>query len=82
MSRIGKAPVALPQGVTLDVSGEEMQVKGPKGTLSRNIPEGISLEVGDGKATFTRPDDRKPSRSKHGLARALKSVAAAPVDPA
>ena len=71
MSRIGKAPVALPDGVNLNVSGDEMQVKGPKGTLSQGIPEGIVLGVADGRATFTRPDDKKPTRAKHGLARAL-----------
>ena len=71
MSRIGKAPVALPSGVTLEVARGEMQVKGPKGALARPIPEGIELAVADGTATLTRPDDAKPSRARHGLARAL-----------
>jgi len=71
MSRIGKAPVTIPSGVTVSISGEEMQVKGPKGTLVRPVPEGIVLEVSDGAATVSRPDDEKPTRAKHGLARAV-----------
>jgi large subunit ribosomal protein L6 len=71
MSRIGKQPVPIPSGVTLDVSDREVSVKGPKGSLSGTLPVGISLEVVDGEARVTRPDDTGPNRSKHGLARAL-----------
>jgi len=71
MSRIGNAPIAVPSGVELKVAGGEMRVKGPKGSLARAIPEGIGLEISDGQATLKRPDDQKPSRARHGLARAL-----------
>jgi len=71
MSRIGNAPIAVPSGVELKVAGGAMQVKGPKGSLARAIPEGIGLELSDGQATLKRPDDEKPSRARHGLARAL-----------
>jgi large subunit ribosomal protein L6 len=71
MSRIGNAPISVPSGVELKVSDGQMQVKGPKGSLARAIPEGISLDVEDGTATLKRPDDRKPSKAMHGLARAL-----------
>jgi large subunit ribosomal protein L6 len=71
MSRIGNASIAVPSGVELRVVDGQMQVKGPKGTLARPIPQGISLDVSDGKATLQRPADDKPSRSRHGLARAL-----------
>jgi len=73
MSRIGNAPIAVPSGVELRVADGEMHVKGPKGTLARPIPEGIGLDVADGKATLKRPGDDKPSRARHGLARALLS---------
>jgi len=71
MSRIGYAPISLPSGVELEVANGQMQVKGPKGSLSRPVPEGISLEVSEGRARLSRPDDRKPSKARHGLARAL-----------
>lgn len=71
MSRIGKQPIPLPDGVTVDESDGEVRVKGPKGTLSARMPERISIEVSDGEVRLTRPDDRKVSRAYHGLARAL-----------
>jgi len=71
MSRVGKLPIPIPEGVTLDQSGSEIRVKGPKVTLSARIPEGISLEVDDGVARLTRPGDSKETRAFHGLARAL-----------
>ena len=71
MSRVGNAPITVPSGVDLAVSGNEMRVKGPKGALARSIPAGIALDVSDGTATFKRPDDSKTARSAHGLARAL-----------
>ena len=71
MSRVGKLPIPIPDGVTLDRSGAEIRVKGPKATLSARIPERISLEVGDGEARVIRPDDNKETRAFHGLARAL-----------
>jgi large subunit ribosomal protein L6 len=71
MSRIGKAPVPIPQGVTVDVKAGQVQVKGPKGTLSERIPDAIAATVEDGQVVLRRPDDRKQSRALHGLARAL-----------
>ena len=71
MSRIGNSPVSLPSGVELKVTDGQMQVKGPKGSLLRPVPEGIALDVSDGNARLSRPDDRKPSKARHGLARAL-----------
>lgn len=71
MSRVGKQPVALPSGVTVNVSGNEVSVKGPKGQLSERIPESIAVEVGSESVAFQRPDDRKTTRALHGLARAL-----------
>ena len=71
MSRIGKQKVEIPSGVTVTVSGSEIQVKGPKGNLSCAIPEGIDAAVEDGSLGFTRADDSKPVRTRHGLARSL-----------
>jgi large subunit ribosomal protein L6 len=71
MSRIGKQVIEIPDGVTVNVANGEIQVNGPKGTLSGAVPEGISAKLEDGKLAFERPDDSKPSRSRHGLARAL-----------
>jgi len=71
MSRVGKNPVELPKGVSVTRGGDEIQVKGPKGTLSAKIPPAISTDVSDGKIAFARPDDKKESRAQHGLARAL-----------
>jgi len=71
MSRVGKKPVAIPAGVTVTCQGTEVQVKGPKGSLSQRIPEGISVAIESGSVSFTRPDDRKESRALHGLTRSL-----------
>ena len=71
MSRIGKKPIAIPEGVTVTVGADRIDVKGPKGQLSSPIPAPISAEVVEGNVVFTRPDESKQSRSLHGLARAL-----------
>jgi large subunit ribosomal protein L6 len=71
MSRVGKKPIAIPDGVTVAYRGDEVHVKGPKGNLSKRIPEQIAVEIADGSVSFTRPDDRKESRALHGLARSL-----------
>ena len=71
MSRIGKRPIPLPDGVTAQCDGRELSVKGPKGSLAMSIPTTISAEIADGELRLIRPDDRKPSRALHGLARAL-----------
>jgi len=71
MSRIGKAPIQLPAGVSVTVKDSVVTVKGPKGQLQQPIHTDISLEVNDGEVKITRPSDSKEHRSKHGLYRAL-----------
>jgi large subunit ribosomal protein L6 len=71
MSRIGKAPVALPGNVTVQLSDDAMQVKGPKGSLFCAIPDGVEVAMADGQVRFTRADDSKPGKARHGLARAM-----------
>jgi large subunit ribosomal protein L6 len=71
MSRVGKQPIGIPDGVTVSVEGGEVMAKGPKGTLRCLVPEGIGAKVEEGKLVFDRPDDSKQARSRHGLARAL-----------
>jgi len=73
MSRIGKQPIGIPSGVTVNVASGELQVKGPKGNLSGPVPEGIAAKVEGDTLVLERPDDSKESRSRHGLARALAS---------
>ncbi len=72
MSRIGKAPIALPAGVTVNISKDNVvEVKGPKGTLSQSVNPDIAVEVVDGHIIVTRPDDERQHRAMHGLYRAL-----------
>ena len=71
MSRIGNAPVQVPSGVEVSVSGRTITVKGPKGTLSRPIPGAIEVSQDDGVLTFTRPNDERQNRAQHGLTRSL-----------
>lgn len=71
MSRIGNMMIRVPDGVTVNVADGAIQVKGPKGALSGPVPEGITAELNDGRLVFRRPDESKPSRARHGLARAL-----------
>ena len=71
MSRIGKQPIEIPSGVTVNVGNGEIQVKGPKGSLSGVIPGGIGAKVEGTRLILERPDDTKVSRAMHGLARAL-----------
>lgn len=71
MSRVGKQPIAIPDGVTVNVEGAEVLAKGPKGSLRSPVPTGIGAKVEDGRLVFERPDDTKESRARHGLARAL-----------
>jgi large subunit ribosomal protein L6 len=71
MSRIGRAPVTIPSGVEVQIGGNDVTVKGPKGTLSRTLPAAISVAHADGQLTFTRPDDERENRALHGLVRSL-----------
>jgi large subunit ribosomal protein L6 len=71
MSRIGKQKIGIPAGVTVSVTNGEVQVKGPKGNLKCAVPEGIVGQVDGDVLSFDRPDDSKPARARHGLARSL-----------
>ena len=72
MSRIGKAPIDIPQGVSIDVSkGKLVTVKGPKGQLTQQLDQNLDIEIEDGVLTVTRPNDTKHNRSMHGLYRSL-----------
>jgi len=71
MSRIGKAPITVPSGVDVTVDGQNVTVKGPKGTLSHQVDEPITVSVDDGVVTVQRPDDERESRALHGLSRSL-----------
>jgi large subunit ribosomal protein L6 len=71
MSRIGKLPVTVPSGVTIDIKDYKVTVKGPKGELSEKIHPSIKLEIKDNQIVFVRTIDDKPTRSLHGLARKL-----------
>ncbi len=72
MSRVGKSPISVPQGVTIDVSkGNLVTVKGPKGELKQQIDPDLSIKMEDGTFTIDRPTDSKRHRSIHGLYRAL-----------
>ncbi len=71
MSRIGKAPITVPSGVDVTVSGGAVTVTGPKGTLSRKLPGAISVRAEDNLLLVERPDDERESRALHGLTRSL-----------
>ena len=72
MSRIGKNPVVIPNGVTVTVGPDNtVTVKGPKGELKESIDRDIKMEVAEGKVSFTRPTDQIRHRAMHGLYRAL-----------
>ena len=73
MSRIGKKPVVIPAGVTVEVKGHTVTVKGPKGTLTRDFHPNIALEVQENEVVFTRPNDSKENRSLHGTMRSVFS---------
>ncbi|WP_286901820.1 50S ribosomal protein L6 [Thermocrispum sp.] len=72
MSRIGKQPIAIPSGVDVTISGQQVTVKGPKGTLTHTVAEPIKVsKAEDGTLRVTRPDDERQSRALHGLTRTL-----------
>jgi large subunit ribosomal protein L6 len=71
MSRIGKKPVTVPPGVTLDLKGNEVAVKGPKGELRRQLHPEMQLAMADGTLTVSRPSDEKKHTALHGLTRTL-----------
>ena len=71
MSRIGKRPVPIPAGVTVELTGSHLSVKGPKGTLSRTLHTDMALDYADDQITVTRPTEETRHRALHGLTRAL-----------
>ncbi len=72
MSRIGKMPIAVPAGVTVDIAeNNTVTVKGPKGELCRTLPAEMTISLEDGELKITRPNDQKKEKSLHGLTRAL-----------
>ncbi|MBP5164197.1 MAG: 50S ribosomal protein L6 [Lachnospiraceae bacterium] len=72
MSRIGRMPIAIPGGVTVDIAENNLvTVKGPKGTLTRSFPTEMELAVENNELTVKRPNDLKKMKSLHGLTRSL-----------
>ena len=71
MSRIGKAPITIPNGVEVSISGRTVSVKGPKGQLSREIPGDIVVRKEENTLLVERPDDGRANRALHGLSRTL-----------
>ncbi len=72
MSRIGRLPVAIPAGVTVEIAeNNKVTVTGPKGTLVRELPVEMDIKIEDGHVVVTRPNDLKRMKSLHGLTRTL-----------
>lgn len=71
MSRVGKKPIVIPDGVKITQEGNFLKIKGPKGELERQIHPNISVDIAENQVIVTRPDDTKQNKSLHGLSRAL-----------
>ena len=71
MSRIGKLPIPVPAGVTVEINGQDVLVKGPKGELKLTISKPITASLEDGNVIVARPDEEAVSKSLHGLTRSL-----------
>jgi large subunit ribosomal protein L6 len=71
MSRIGKSPIDVPSGVDVTISGRQISVKGPKGTLERELPGEITVRQDGETLVVERPDEERESRAMHGLVRSL-----------
>lgn len=71
MSRVGRMPVEIPAGVDVKINGQEVTVKGPKGTLAETFHKNMSIKKEGNTLIVTRPNDEKLNRSLHGLTRAL-----------
>ncbi len=73
MSRIGKMPIAIPSGVELNIAGQNISVKGPKGTLSHVLPDLITPKKEENSLVLARANDERAAKSLHGLSRTLVS---------
>ena len=71
MSRIGKLPIPVPSGVTATIQGQSVTITGPKGTLSLDVAEPITVKEEDGSLIVSRPNDEGPAKALHGLTRTL-----------
>ena len=71
MSRIGKQPIPVPDGVTVRIEPELVRVKGPKGELAERVARDLAVEQQDGEIVVTRPSERSEHRALHGLTRSL-----------
>jgi len=71
MSRVGRSPIQLPSGVDVTIGAGTVTVKGPQGSLSRSVPEPITLRQEDGQVLVERPNDERQNRALHGLVRSL-----------
>lgn len=71
MSRVGQAPIPVPSGVDINISGSQIAVKGPKGSLDRTIPEGITVAREEDQIVVSRGSDSREVRALHGLIRSL-----------
>jgi large subunit ribosomal protein L6 len=71
MSRIGKKPIEIPKGIEVKIGADQVSVKGPKGTLTQDLVNGIKVTVADGRVVVERAADTKQLKSSHGLIRAL-----------
>jgi large subunit ribosomal protein L6 len=71
MSRVGKSPIPVPDGVKIDIAGPKVTVTGPQGTLTHDLPPGISARTEEAQVLIERRDDERGHRALHGLSRAL-----------
>jgi large subunit ribosomal protein L6 len=71
MSRIGRKPVSIPQGVKVNIDGAVVRAEGPKGKLMQPVPAGLSAKLENNQLVISRSDDDRKTRALHGLARAL-----------
>ncbi|MGI9643425.1 MAG: 50S ribosomal protein L6 [Acidimicrobiia bacterium] len=71
MSRVGSAPITVPSGVDVSIDGATVEIKGPKGSLSRTVPEPITIRSDEGEIVIERPDNDRQTKALHGLTRSL-----------
>jgi len=72
MSRIGRKPIAVPHGVEVHLNERHITVRGPKGTIARELPREVMVEVAEGTINVSRPSDDRIARSMHGLGRGIR----------